>query len=296
MARVHQPPATAEDLLPLALTSYGHFTTLRVDAERRVRGLSLHLERLVRDSEAVFGVPVDTGRVRELIRAALDGRNGAGGTDGASASGRADGASTPGRADGADGASTPGRAGGPCTVRVTHFDPAVDLVRPERATAPRIMVTVRPAGELSPPPLTAMSVRYERDLPEVKHCGLFGALHARRTARLRGFDDALFVGADGRVTEGGTWNVGFVDAGGTVVWPRGPVLPGVTAALLRERTEYVVAPVTLAEAKGMRAAFATNTSVGVRALAAVDDTPLAVEHPVLSALREVYSSVPGEEL
>jgi branched-subunit amino acid aminotransferase/4-amino-4-deoxychorismate lyase len=290
MARVNQPPATAEDLLPLALTSYGHFTTLRVDAERRVRGLSLHLERLVRDSEAVFGVPVHTGRVRELIRAALDGRSGAGGTEGASASDGADGASTSGRA------STPGRADGACTVRVTHFDPAVDLVRPERATAPRIMVTVRPAGELSPPPLTAMSVRYERDLPEVKHCGLFGALHARRTARLRGFDDALFVGADGRVTEGGTWNVGFVDAGGTVVWPRGPVLPGVTAALLRERTEHVVAPVTLAEAKGMRAAFATNTSVGVRALAAVDDTPLAVEHPVLSALREVYSSVPGEEV
>ncbi|MEU4658396.1 aminotransferase class IV [Streptomyces sp. NPDC023723] len=278
MARVNQPPATAEDLLPLALTSYGHFTTLRVDAERRVRGLSLHLERLVRDSEAVFGVPVDTGRVRELIGTALDGRSGADGSGGAGGPGGLSG------------------AGGPCTVRVTHFDPAVDLVRPERATAPRLMVTVRPAGELSPPPLTAMSVRYERDLPQVKHCGLFGALHARRAARLQGFDDALFVGADGRVTEGGTWNVGFVDADGTVVWPRGPVLPGVTAALLRELTEYVVAPVSLAEAKGMRAAFATNTSVGVRALAAVDDTPLAVEHPVLSALREVYSSVPGEEV
>ncbi len=260
MPNLDEHPATAEDLLPLALTSYGHFTSLRVDADRRIRGLSLHLERLVRDSRIVFGTPVDTGRVRELVSKALTGRN------------------------------------GPCVVRVTHFDPAVDMGHPEEATEPRIMVTVRPAGELSPPPLTVMSVRYERDLPEVKHCGLFGALHARRSARLKGFDDALFTGPDHRVTEGGTWNVGFIDENGTVIWPEGPVLPGVTTALLQERTEYKTAHVTLDEAKAMPAAFATNTSIGVRALSAIDGTPLAVDHPVLSALRETYLSVPGEEL
>lgn len=260
MAKLNEQPATAEDLLPLALTSYGHFTSMRVDADHRIRGLSLHMERLVRDSRIVFGTAVDTGRVRDLVSKALDGRD------------------------------------GPCVVRVTHFDPTVDMGHPEDATEPQIMVTVRPAGELPPPPLNAMSVRYERDLPEVKHCGLFGALHARRTARLRDFDDALFFGADNHVTEGGTWNVGFIDENGTIVWPEGPVLPGVTAALLQQRTEYKVAPVTLDEAKAMPVAFATNTSIGVRALSAIDDTHMVVEHPVLSALREMYLSVPGEEL
>ncbi|MBK3639483.1 aminotransferase class IV [Streptomyces sp. MBT33] len=260
MAKLNEQPATAADLLPLALTSYGHFTSMRVDADRRIRGLALHMERLVRDSTIVFGTAVDTGRVRDLVASALDGRE------------------------------------GPCVVRVTHFDPTVDMGHPDKATEPQIMVTVRSAGELPPPPLAALSVQYERDLPQVKHCGLFGALHARRAAQLKGFDDALFFGPGNYVSEGGTWNVGFIDEAGTVVWPDGPVLPGVTAALLQERTEYKIAPITLDEAKAMPVAFATNTSIGVRALSAIDSTPMAIEHPVLVNLRETYLSVPGEEL
>lgn len=259
MATLDERAATADDLLPLALTAYGHFTSMRVDEGRRIRGLSLHMERLVRDSRIVFGTVVDTGRVRDLVARALDGRE------------------------------------TPCVVRVTHFDPGIDIGHPEDATHPQIMVNVRPAGALSPPPLTARSVRYERDLPQVKHCGLTGALHARRTARLQGFDDALFLGPDDQVSEGGTWNVGFIDENGTVIWPTGPVLPGVTTALLQQRTPFKVVPVTLAEAKAMPVAFATNTSIGVRAISAIDDTLMAVEHPVLTMLRETYLSVPGEE-
>ncbi|MFD7407690.1 hypothetical protein ACFV7R_34660 [Streptomyces sp. NPDC059866] len=75
-----------------------------------------------------------------------------------------------------------------------------------------------------------------------------------------------------------------------------PVLPDVTAALLQQRTEFKVAPVTLAEAKAMPVAFATNTSIGVRAISTIDDTPMAIEHPVLTMLRETYLPVPGEEL
>ncbi|MER7047937.1 aminotransferase class IV family protein [Streptomyces jumonjinensis] len=261
MAKLSDQPVTADDLMPLALTSYGHFTSMRVDGEGRIRGLSLHLDRLSRDSQEVFGTAVDPGRVRALVAAAL--------------------------------ADQPG----PCVVRVTNYDPAVNLGRPADATRPELLVTVRPAGQLPPPPLTAMTVPYERDLPLVKHAGLFGALHARRAAQLAGFDDALFVGRDGLVSEGGTWNVGFIDTDGTVVWPQAPVLPGVTMALLQEqRADWKTAPVTVDEAKGMAAAFATNTSIGVRAVAAIDDHPIPVEHPLLTELRDAYLSVPGEEL
>lgn len=260
MATLDGRPVTTDDLMPLALTNLGHFTSMRVDADGRVRGLALHMERLERDCATVWGAGLDTGRVRDQVRQALDGRS------------------------------------GPCVVRVTVYDPTVDMGHPADADQPRVLVTVRAAGAMSPPPLRAMTVRYERDLPEVKHTGLFGPLHARRTAQLSGFDDALFVGVDGRVSEGGTWNVGFIDGDGTVVWPAAPVLPGVTMALLRERVGHQVAAVTVGQAKEMRAAFATNTSIGVRALSAIDDTAMAIEHPVLSTLRETYLAIPGEEL
>ncbi|MFB7918462.1 aminotransferase class IV family protein [Streptomyces sp. NPDC056061] len=258
MATLDGKPVSADDLLPLALTNLGHFTSIRVDADGTIRGLSLHLERLARDCEAVFGADLDTGRVREFVRRGLAGR------------------------------------ALPCVVRVTVYDPGAELGHLADADDPHVLVSVRAAGAMPPAPLRAMSVTYERDLPHVKHVGLLGALHARRTAQLAGYDDALFVDRDGRVTEGSTWNVGFVDRDGAVVWPRGDVLPGVTMALLRERAEHRFATVTLEQAKGMAAAFATNTSIGVRALAAIDETGLAAAHPVLDGLVETYLSIPGE--
>ncbi|MEU3602201.1 aminotransferase class IV [Streptomyces sp. NPDC006798] len=259
-------PLDPDRLLPLALTSYGHFTTMLVGADGRVRGLGLHLERLARDSEAVFGAGVDTGLVREAVRRALDGRE------------------------------------LPAVVRVTHHDPGFDLARPVAARRPEPLVTVRPAGSGTPPPVRLRSVAYGRELPYVKHCGLFGALHARRAAQLAGYDDALFTGGGGDagpVSEGPTWNIGFVTGDGEVVWPEAPDAPalaGVTMALLRRGFEHRTAPVTAAEARDMRAAFLTNAAVGVRAVAAIDGTDLDPGDPVLDALREAYRAVPGEEI
>ncbi|WP_327238837.1 hypothetical protein [Streptomyces sp. NBC_01317] len=44
------------------------------------------------------------------------------------------------------------------------------------------------------------------------------------------------------------------------------------------------------------AGFATNTSVGVRALSAIDGTGLPSDHPVLNRLQNTYRSIPGEIL
>lgn len=46
-------PVDPARLAALALYNYGHFTSMRVD-EGRVRGLSLHLQRLVRDCSALY--------------------------------------------------------------------------------------------------------------------------------------------------------------------------------------------------------------------------------------------------
>ncbi|MFG3258661.1 aminotransferase class IV family protein [Streptomyces sp. NPDC048172] len=258
MATLDGKLMSADDLLPLALTNVGHFTSMRVDADGGIRGLTLHMERLVRDCEVVWGAGLDTDRVREHVRHALEGRT------------------------------------EPCVVRVTVYDPKAEAGHPAGTGEPHAMVSVRDAGAMPPAPLRAMSVPYERDLPAVKHVGLFGPLRARRAAQLAGFGDALFVGRDGLVSEGGTWNVGFVDQDGDVVWPRADVLPGITMALLQRHAAHRVTTVTLDQAKGMAAAFATNTSIGVRPLSGIDDAEFATEHPVLARLQETYLSVPGE--
>jgi hypothetical protein len=67
-------------------------------------------------------------------------------------------------------------------------------------------------------------------------------------------------------------------------------------ALLQQHAEHRTAALTLDQATGMAAAFATNVAVGVRPLAALDDTTFPTGHPVLSRLQQTYLSIPGESL
>jgi len=249
-------PVTAGELQALAMTGYGHFTTLRVEAGR-VRGLALHLDRLVRDCRATFGVPLDPDRVRELLRRAAP-------------------------------------PGGVCTIRVTVFDPATDLAHPAEAKDPHVLVTRRAAGDQLLPAMTVRSAVHRRDSPEIKSAGLFGSLRQRRAAQLQGYDDALFTDQDGYISEGTTWNIGFFD-GDHVVWPDTPCLPGVTMRLLRQPS-HRVAPVSLADLGRMRAAFATNAAIGVRPIAGIDGTGFPGRSPYLDELRTAYLNIEPEAL
>ncbi|MEE1931017.1 aminotransferase class IV family protein [Streptomyces sp. TRM 70351] len=258
MALLNGRPADPEALRVLALTNYGHFTSMRVD-DQRVRGLSQHLDRLVRDCRTVFGTELDISRVRQYVRDAV------------------------------------GDEAGASVVRVTVFDPGLDLGHPVSADDPHVLVTHRSAAALPLPPLRVRTARYQRDIAQVKHTGLFGALHHRRAAQLAGFDDALFVDADGLISEGGTWNVGFISPQG-VIWPKADVLPGITMALLQELSPHTTEPVPVDSLTGMRAAFAANTTIGVRAISTIDGLQLATEHPVLVQMRESFLALRGERL
>ncbi|MFJ5231840.1 aminotransferase class IV [Kitasatospora sp. NPDC088391] len=254
MAELDGRPVTADQLQALALTNYGHFTTMVVE-DGRVRGLGLHLERLERDCAALFGVRPDRGRIREFARRRAP-------------------------------------AAGAVAVRVTLFDPAIDLGSIGGRAEPRVLVTSRPVAAGAPGPLRVRTARFERELPEVKSVALFGALRQRRLAQQAGYDDALFVDASGAVTEGGTWNVGFL-RGGEVLWPRGAYLAGTAMALLRAAVggaEERVGP----ELAGVDGVFATNAAVGVRPVAVVDGREFGVEGA--ARLRAAYLAVPGEPL
>ncbi|WP_433860315.1 aminotransferase class IV family protein [Streptomyces kronopolitis] len=262
MAEINGVAVTPSDLQTLALVNYGHFTSMRMDENQRVRGLSLHLERLRRDCRALFDTELDPERTIEYVRHAV------------------------------------GATAGPAVIRITCFDPHLEMGHPGSDANPQLLVTMRPAGAMPPPPLRSVrSFEFSRDTPEVKHIGLFSQLRLRRIAQRSGADDALFVERDGRISEGGTWNIGFVRADGTVVWPEAPVLPGVTMRLLQEahpRTD--TAPVTRADLPQMRAAFATNTSIGVRPIETIDDHTFDTDDAVLTELHERYVAIEGEKL
>jgi branched-subunit amino acid aminotransferase/4-amino-4-deoxychorismate lyase len=156
VAELNGVPARLDQVEVLALTNYGHFTSMRVD-KQRVRGLSLHLERLIRDCRQVFDADLDADRIRHLIRHAL-----------------------------AD-------ISRPVVVRVTVFDPALELGRLGADAHPQVLITTRPAEHLPLPALRLQSAIYRRDMPHVKHVGLFGSLQRKRIAQRNNFDDALFV-------------------------------------------------------------------------------------------------------
>lgn len=252
-------PATLDDLKALALTNYGHFTSMLVENDR-VRGFSLHMQRLRRDCRQLFDADLDTEMVRRYVRAALTGQN------------------------------------QPTVVRVTVYDPALDLGRVGGEARPRVLVTTRAASTATPAPWRLQAVSYQRENPAIKHVGLFGAMKHRRDSQREGFDDVLFLNKDGTVSEIATSNIGFV-RDGQIVWPRAVVLGGVTMTLInQELDEPVISePLALADLKGMEAVFATNAATGVRAIACVDgmEWPSA-NHPVLAKLRELYAEIPGE--
>ena len=235
MAELDGSPATTEDLEALALTNFGHFTSMRVGEDGTIRGFSHHMQRLARDCQLVFGVQLDTDHVANLVRRTIAERK------------------------------------PPLTIRATVVDPDLGMGNIGDPAHPKVLITVRAASSLPASPTTAKTYMFSRELPAVKHIGLFGQLRLRREAQLAGFDDAIFVELDGRISEGVTWNLGFVDQDGQVVWPDAPVLPGVTMRLLQDTHESVTRPVARAELSTMRAAFSTNVSIGVRPITAIDE-------------------------
>jgi branched-subunit amino acid aminotransferase/4-amino-4-deoxychorismate lyase len=253
-------PATLDQVKALALTNYGHFTSMLVE-NGEVRGLSLHMERLSRDCRQLFDHDLDTEQVRGYVRKVLG-----------------------------------EQAGGRVVVRVTVFDPSLDLGTIGRDAHPHILVTHRQAASSSPAPWRLQAAAYQRDIPSVKHVGLLGPMQRRRAAQREGYDDVLFLNSDGTISEVATSNIGFVREG-RIIWPRSAYLTGITMTLLNQELDeqIVTEPLTLSDLPGMEAAFATNAATGVRAVSAVDATEWPSDtHPALKELRELYADIPAE--
>ncbi|MGY6652502.1 aminotransferase class IV family protein [Amycolatopsis sp. TRM77291] len=255
---VNGAPARSEDLA--GAFGYGHFTAMQV-RDGKVRGLDIHLRRLATSTRRMFAHDLDTEAVRGYVRQAIQGEDA-------------------------------------LSVRVLIFSRALDWSDPGAPAAPDVLVRVGPPREHEMTPLRLRSVRYERVLPEVKHVGTFGLLHHTREAKLAGYDDALFVDYQGRVSEASIWNVGFLD-GGTVVWPQAPVLDGISQQLVRRGLERNGIPqetrdVRPADLPGFDAMFLTNSESVGWPVASVDDVVLPFAPESGRILTEAYESNPWD--
>ncbi|MDP2764158.1 MAG: aminotransferase class IV [Brevundimonas sp.] len=251
-------PAILDDLTHVALVNYGAYTSFRVE-QGGVRGLDLHLGRLEAEAVELFGEPVGEARLRELMREAVAGREA-------------------------------------CWLRVSLFSPHISPRTPDWRGVPRVMIAVSP-----PPAPFADGPRlqlqtYGREAPHLKHVATFGLIRARRRARDSGFDDALFVDGEGRVSEGSLWNIGFV-RGDEVVWPQAPMLAGVAQALVQRglegvglvgRTEAVHAD----DLARFDAAFLCNSATPACAVAAIGDHDFALQPVLIERLRAAWASNP----
>ena len=101
----------------------------------------------------------------------------------------------------------------------------------------------------------------------------------------RRFDDALFHNNSHFVSEGATWDTGFFD-GNAVIWPDGDILQGITMKLLQQVHEVtIVASVDIRNVgTSMKAAFATNVTVGVRPISRINDIEFPTDHSIFSGV------------
>lgn len=95
-----------------------------------------------------------------------------------------------------------------------------------------LIVTVRSPQDMPARPHSMLSQHFQRPLARFKHVGGWGRGQFRDRALAAGYDESLLVDEAGRISEGGITNVGFW-RDGTVVWPDGPRLDGVTMLVLQ---------------------------------------------------------------
>ncbi|SBV36426.1 Aminodeoxychorismate lyase [uncultured Stenotrophomonas sp.] len=245
-------------LLGSVLVNYGHFTSLQVRGGA-VQGWALHFRRLQQGTHELFGAALDEVVLLEWLQQALA-QHGA----------------------------------GDASLRITVFSRDFDFRQPLRAVPVDVLVS---AGAPAAVPATAQAVLpvcCQREMPHLKHAGTFPLFHHRRMAMQQGFGDALFVDAAGRVSEGSTWNIAFLDGRG-VVWPQAAALRGTTEQLLMAGLDVLGQPQRREELRlplhGARGAVACNAT-GLWPLARIGEQELPGSGQLLALLQRALGLAP----
>jgi branched-subunit amino acid aminotransferase/4-amino-4-deoxychorismate lyase len=162
-----------------------------------------------------------------------------------------------------------------------------------------LMVSVRPPASAPPQGQRLQSVEYLRPVPHIKHASGFGQGYYAGLAHANGFDEALLVGPDGRISEGSITNIAFVD-NDAIVWPDASALRGIMMQVLQRELDragmaWRSAPVRLADVAGFEGAFLTN-SHGIATVAGIDDITLPTEASAMRSVVELLADAPYDPI
>ena len=148
------------------------------------------------------------------------------------------------------------------------------LVRIVLTRGGRRLVLTEPMVDLTPTArLGFVTFAPTRILDGIKSLSYAANMLATRLAQERGFDEALLVTPHGRVLEGPTSSIFWVDAGGTLCTP--PLDDHILASITRQAVMDTVVvrecPVTADEILGAREAFLASTVREVQPVSAIED-------------------------
>lgn len=264
LAQIDGKSATVADLTPLAFAGFAHFTAMQV-RNGRVRGLDLHLERLRRASLALFDADIPDDRVRSNLRSAI-----------AAAGGEA------------------------LSLTATVFTRSGEFTSASEESDLSLLIRTSPASSGPEGPLKLAAVQHERVLPGFKHTGETAKTYYLRDARKRGFDDAIFLDRQGRLSEATIWNVAYWD-GSAVVWPVADMLTGVTMGILKRQLTELGVPqrelaVTPEIVGGFAGAVVMNSWTPGISINSIADTTIPAAPLFVQLLRTAYLREPEVEI
>ncbi len=158
-------------------------------------------------------------------------------------------------------------------------------------TAPRILALAETQSLEPGPPTTCRTIAFDpQPLPAVKTGNYWPHIAALQRARLAGADEAILTTREGRMISASMGNVFFI-TNDTLVTPPladGP-RDGVVRAWISEKFPTAERTITRADLPTLDAAFITNSRVGIREIARIDDRPFP-PLPLVARIAATYRS------
>jgi branched-subunit amino acid aminotransferase/4-amino-4-deoxychorismate lyase len=176
----------------------------------------------------------------------------------------------------------------------------VNVFLPDAAVADvSVVVSVRPPAPTPTDPQGLLPVEYLRPRAHIKHASGFGQGYFAGLAQANGFDEALFLGPDGRIAEGSITNIGFV-SGDEIVWPEAPRLNGVMMQVLqreldRAHISWRHEPVRIEDVASLDGAFVTN-SRGFASVARIGEFELPTDTALERTTRQLLAAAPYDQI
>lgn len=258
-----------EILAPLSLYAYGAFTTLKYSPDG-LFFLDKHLERLKYNcKELMIRYPGDE-QIIDGIKETIN-KNACRNKD--------------------------------AIIRVTLFPEHINWHNPQfiKDTPSSILVTSREMYYL-PQNYKLKTVNLTRHMPHLKTVNYTVNLIAKAEAKEAGFNDALFVGRDGNVTEGTAWNIFFIKDGKVYTPPtESGLLEGITRGAIIQickklNIELLAENINISELNTFEAAFITNATQGPHPVMQLDQANYDIFNPVLIKMKEEYNTIKATKL